>query len=133
MKFKTFRFFSLVLLVLLFSAPPCLAKTTGYFYVVAYSYQEKRAYCSSVITDKVRAKSYSDEEYVTDMKVLLKIETAFQKHIAGTTSKALSRYTVTARGAYKSFEIAKQKLDAESARYTKSGMKVENVTQFKLK
>lgn len=133
MKLKSFRLFLLVLLAFLFYAPACLAKTTGYFYVVAYSFKDKKAYASSVFTDKVREKSYSDEEYVTDMKVLLKIEAAFEEHIASSVSGGLSRYTISARGAYKSLEIAKKKLDDELERYKKSGLTVENRAQFKLK
>lgn len=120
----------LVVLVVAFFAPSCLAKAKGYFYVVAYSYQDKTVYCSSIFIEKVRDISYSDEEFVAEVKLLRKIETAFEKYLAGIANTDLSKYTLGGRGAYKSLSIAKKRQDNEKKDFTKKGMVIKDTPNF---
>lgn len=126
--FKTLIF----MLVVMFCAPPCFAKSQadGYFYVVAYSYQDKMAYHSPIFIQKIRDCSYSDKEYCTEVALLQKIEAAFKKHIGQTTEVKLSRYTLSTRGAYKSLVIAQKQLAAELKRYTSARLNVEEAVAF---
>lgn len=122
MKTKKIAGFSLLLfLAVLICAPTCWAKSKGYLYVVGYSFIEKKAYISNVIMQKVRNVSYDEEEYVTEVKLLQKIEAQFQKYLASDMRLNTSQYTVAVRGAYKSEAIAQEKIEAEIRQYVKRG------------
>lgn len=122
MKTKKLAGFSLLLfLAFLICTPTCWAKSKGYLYVVGYSFVEKKAYISNVIMQKVRNVSYDEEEYVTEVKLLQKIEARFQKYLASDMRLNTSQYTVAVRGAYKSEAIAQEKIETEIRQYVKRG------------
>jgi len=130
MRAKTVRFTLILLLALLVSAPHCWAKSKGYLYVVGYSIAKKKVFFSSVIVQKVRDVSYSDEEYVTEVELIQKLESQFQDYMASAAYVTPSEYTVSARGAYKSKEIADKRLKVERDRYTSKGYAVSLLRSF---
>ena len=127
------KFFKTVLLILsafLFAAPPCWAKAKGYCYVVAYSYKIKKVFFSPVFMEKVRDASYSDEEYCTDVDLIQKMESQFQSHLSANRKVDVSRYTITARGAYKNEGVALKRFMTEREDYTKKGFKASVLKGF---
>ena len=124
---KTILFISAALL---FLATPGWAKSKGYCYIVCYSYVERTAFFSPIIVAKVPSKSYSDEEYVTDVELIQQLETQFQNNLAGKVNLDAGRYTISARGAYKSEAIARAKLQEERSQYEAKGYKVKIVSDF---
>jgi hypothetical protein len=130
MKIKHLKVAMVIVLLVAFCAPPCWAKATGYLYVMAYSYRDKVAYCSPIFVGEVRDMSYSDEEFVTEVELLQKIEAAFEKYLTDVVKVAMSNFTVSARGAFKSQTIADRRWQSEKSDYEKKGMAVHDVTDF---
>jgi hypothetical protein len=120
-KKKVVGFSLLLFLAFLICTPTCWAKSKGYLYVVGYSFAEKKAYLSNVIMQKVRDVSYDEEEYVTEVKLLQKIEARFQKYLTSDMQLNASQYTVAVRGAYKSDAIAQEKIETEIRQYVNRG------------
>lgn len=117
-------------LAFLICAPPCWAKTDGYLYVVGYSIAKKKVYFSSVIIEKVRDVSYSDEEFVTEVELIQKMEAQFQSHLAATTKLNPAEFTITVRGAYKSKAIADLRFKEERERFINRGFAAVVFTGF---
>lgn len=132
MKTRLIKIAMLIVVVVAFTAPPCLAKATGYFFVVAYSYQDKAIYCSDIFTEEVRNVSYSADEYVTEMGILQKIESSFGKYLTEVEKVDLSLYTLSSRGAFKSKKIAMKYLQAEKNEHGKKGFTVKDAADFRL-
>ena len=130
MKRKLVRNALFILTALLVFAPACWAKANGYCYVVGYSFSDKRAFFSPIIIQKVNSKSYSDEEFVTDVELTQKLESQFQSRLSRIRSVKVDQYTISARGAFKSNTIADGKLKAEIERYETKGFTVKIVTDF---
>jgi hypothetical protein len=126
----TLRFTLLLSLVFLIGAPPCWAKAKGYLYVVGYSFAKKKVYFSHVIMQKVRNKSYSEEEYVTEVELVQKMESQFQKHLSSTVGVNLQEYTVSARGAFKNQALAEERLKKERDRFLNKGYMATVLTGF---
>lgn len=122
---------SLVLVALFLFAPSCWAKENGYCYVIGYSILEQKAFFSPVFVQKVKSKSYSEEEYVTDMDLIRSMESQFQKRLAVLVNLDKGQYTVSARGAYKSNSIANKKYKDELERYKTKGYAIKLVNDFK--
>jgi hypothetical protein len=122
----------LILIALLFAAPPCWAKANGYCYVVGYSYKLKKAFFSPVFMQKVRDISYSDEEYTTEVELIQKIESQFQSYLSIGQQVNSDDYTITARGAYKNQNIAIKRLTTERDNYKKKGFKATVLKGFKI-
>ena len=133
MKTQILKIALLIAVAIAFSAPPCFAKVDGYFFVVAYSYKDKAIYCSAIFSQRVRNTSYSDEEYVTEMEILQKIENAFSRHMANVERVDMSKYTLSSRGAFKSPSIALKYLQAEKKEHGKKGLKIKEATTFNFK
>ena len=131
MKKKLIRNVLFILTGLLLFAPSCWAKSKGYCYIVGYSFTEKKAFFSPILVLKVNSKSYSDEEFVTDVGLIQNMEFQFQSHLSGLVSLDAGRYTVSARGAYKSNAIANGKLKDEMDLYETKGFAVKVVKDFK--
>ena len=112
-------------------APSCWAKEKGYCYVIGYSIIEQKAFFSPVLVQKVKSKSYSEEEYVTDMDLIRSMESQFQKRLATLVNLDKGQYTVSARGAYKSNAIANNKYKDELERYKTKGYAIKFVNDFK--
>jgi hypothetical protein len=115
----------------LIASPPCWAKSKGYLYVISYSLAQKRIFLSQVITQNVRDKSFNDEEYVSDIDLLQKMEAQFQQHLASVADVDTSAYTAAARGAYKTRAIADRHRNKEKERYLKRGFTVKVLSDFK--
>lgn len=116
--------------VLLFLAQPVWARTNGFCYVIGYSYQQKIAYFSPVIMQKVDGTSYSSEEYVTEVALTQKLESQFSKHLFRTVHLDTARYTIAARGVYKNDAIAGEKLNTEMNEYKARGYTIKTVQDF---
>ena len=120
-----------ILAALLLSAPASWATSKGYCYIIGYSFAEKKAFFSPIILQQVNSKSYSKEEFVTDMELIQKLETQFQSQLSSLVSLDAGRYTISARGAYKSAAIANHKFKDEISLYETRGFDVKVVKDFK--
>ena len=120
-----------ILAALLLFAPSCWAKSKGYFYIIGYSVVEKKAFLTPILIQNVTSTSYSDEEYVTDVELIQKLESQFHGHLSRLMSLDAGRYTVSARGAYKSEAIANNKSKDEAHLYEARGLAVKTVRDFK--
>jgi len=120
----------LFLAILVLFVQPCWAKAQGFCYIVSYSYVEKTAYFSPIIMQKVDSKSYSNEEYVTDVELIQKLESQFITRLSRNVNLDAGRYTVTARGAYKTNAIANEKARSEMEQYKTKGYSVKVVRDF---
>ena len=127
---QTVRFTLLLLMIFLITAPACWAKTQGYLYVISYSFTEKKVFLSPIIIQKVRDVSYSEEEYVTEVELIQKMEAQFQQHLSSAAGVNPSKYTMSVKGAYKSKAIADMKVKKERERYLKKGYSVKVLTGF---
>ncbi len=127
---QTLRLTLLLLMTFLIAAPPCWAKAKGYLYVISYSFTEKKIFLSPIIIEKVRDVSYSDEEYVTEVELIQKMETQFQQHMSSAGGVSPSKYTTAVRGAFKSKAIADMRLKEERERYLKKGYSAKVLTGF---
>jgi len=121
----------LILAALLVFAPASWAKSKGFCYIVGYSFAKKKAFFSSILIQKVNSKSYSDEEYVTDVELIQELESQFKTHLASLVSLGLDSYTISARGAYKSDAIADAKFKDEMHLYETKGYSVTILRDFK--
>ena len=120
-----------ILAAMLTFAPSCWAKSTGYCYIVGYSFAKKKAFFSPILIQKVNSKSYSDEEFVTDVALIQKMESQFQSHLSRQVSLDVGQYTISSRGAYKSNAIANKKYKDEMSLYKTKGFAVTIVKDFK--
>lgn len=130
MKTKAFRLSLLLFFTLLISAPPCWAKSKGYLYVVGYSLSQKKVFFSSVVMQKVRNVSYSEEEYVTDIKLVREMESQFQKYLVSTVWINPEEYTISARGAYKGKDIAEKAFETDKGIYLNKGYEASVLRSF---
>ncbi len=119
-----------ILTALLLFAPASWAKSKGYCYIVGYSFAEKKAFFSPIIMQKVNSKSYSDEEFVTDVELLQAMESQFQSYLSSLVDLDAKRYTISVRGAYKSNAIANNKFKEEMGLYETRGYTVKLVKDF---
>lgn len=108
-------------------AAPAWAKETAHNYLIAYSYKDKVAYHSALFTNKVKGESSDEEEYVFDTETILKMEAAFQKHLAKSLKVNSPDLTVSARVAYKTAEIAKKRMDNEIGDFRFKGFEIKKV------
>lgn len=113
------------------SADSSWAAEKGYGYVVAYSYQKKVVYNTPIFVQKVRGESYSAEEFCSDVAVIQKMESAFQKFLQQSLGLNSTEYTISARSAYKSEAIAQKRLDNELKDFAAKGMEVKAVNGFR--
>ena len=128
MKTKVTMMMMMVLaLGVIIGASPAWAKETAYNYLIAYSYKDKVVYHSTLFTNKVKGESSSEEEYVFDTAPILKMEAAFQKHLAQSLKVNSPDLTVSARVAYKTEEIAKKRMDNEVGDFRFKGFEIKEV------
>ncbi|MBI5552283.1 MAG: hypothetical protein HY911_12310 [Desulfobacterales bacterium] len=111
---------------LIIGAAPAWAKETAYNYLIAYSYKDKVVYHSTIFTNKVKGESSSEEEFAIDTASILKLESAFQKHLAQSLKVNSPDLTVSARMAYKSQEIAKKRMDNEIGDFRFKGFEIKD-------
>jgi hypothetical protein len=118
--------------VLVLFAQPVWAKAKGFCYVIGYSYLEKTAFFSPVIVQKVDSTSYNSEEYVSDVELVRSLESQFSSRLSQIVHLDTGRYTVSARGIYKSNAIAGEKLNTEMNDYKARGFAVKSIQDFVL-
>ena len=82
-------------------------------------------YHTPIFENEVDGKSYNDEEFVADTKTLMKLESAFQKQITQKYKLRDMNFTTSARVAYKTADIARNKLDKESRDFMFKGLKIK--------
>lgn len=131
MKIKVAKLLLVLALGVVIGAPLAWAKETAYSYVIAYSYRDKVVYHSTIFTEKVDGESSNDEEYVNDTASILKMESAFQKHLQQNLKVNSADLTVSARVAYKTEEIAKKRMDNEVGDFRYKGFEIKEATGFK--
>ncbi len=127
---QTVRYALVLSVAFLIGAQPCWAKAKGYLYVVSYSFAKKKAYLSNVIIQQVRDISYSDEEYVTEVELIQKIESRFLRLMASSANIDPEEFTTSVKGAYKSKNIADFRLNTDRKRYLKKGYAVIVLSDF---
>lgn len=118
---QSLLFAIVILFTISISSIPCWADTNGYFYVVGYSMSKKKVYHSDVVIDKVIDISYSSDEYVTDVELLLKINTAFTNQLRSKIKADPGKLTILVRGPFKTKSIANLRLLEERKRFARSG------------
>ena len=122
---KNLKLLLILLLGVAIGAPLCWADETAYGYIISYSYRDKVVYHTPVFENQVSGQSFNDEEYVTDTKKVMKLESAFQKHIIQKFKLRDMNFTTSARVSYKSLDVARSKLDKESRDFMFKGLKIK--------
>lgn len=125
MRTNRLKILLIILLGVAIGAPLCWADETAYGYIISYSYRDKVVYHTPVFENTVDGKSYNDEEFVAETKTLMKLESAFQNHLTQKYKLRDMNFTTSARIAYKSEAIAKNKLDKESRDFMFKGLKIK--------
>ena len=127
MRKKCLKLLTVLILGMSIAAPSVWADKTAYGYVISYSYRDKVAYHSQIFENRIEGRNYNSEEYVIETQDLLKLESAFQKQIASTYRLNPMNLTTSARAAFKTLAIAKEKLDQESRDFMFKGLKIKEV------
>jgi hypothetical protein len=122
---------AVVLVGLFLYVPMGWAKEKSYNYIVAYSYKTKILYHTPTFMLKVDGVSYNKEEFVSDTETILEIESAFLDFMAKELKLNHQDYTVSARVAFKTEDIAKGKLEKEIGDFRFKGFKITEVKKFK--
>ena len=125
MKIINMKILFVLILGCAIAAPMSWADETAYGYIISYSYRDKMVYHTPVFTSEVDGKSYNDEEFVTETKLQMKLESGFQDYIAKKYRLNPMNFTTSARVAYKTEDIAKNKLDKESRDFMFKGLKIQ--------
>jgi hypothetical protein len=131
MKFKVIWILLFMLAGTVSIVPSSWAKETCYNYIIAYSYRDKAVYHTPIFTRKIKGVSYNEEEYVADTATLLKMESAFQKHLTQKLKITSRDITVGARVAFKTEDIAKNRIDKEVGDFRFRGFEIKTVSDFK--
>ena len=132
MRLSILKLFLVFTLAIMIGAPACWAKEKAFCYVIAYSYRDKLAFYTPIFTQKVDGTSYSKDEYVSDTDLIQKMEGAFQDHVEKVLRMNTRDFTFSARGAYKTHEIAKIKQDKETGDFRFKGFELKEVPDFNL-
>lgn len=112
--------------------PSCWAKDNGYCYIVSYSLSEKTVYITPVFVAKVSGATYSDEEFVADVKLIRKMEGQFQKYMAAQGANSTD-YITSARVAYRTQSIAEKRLADEKNNFANRGFTINEAGNFRFK
>jgi hypothetical protein len=132
MKNTCLKLMLLMAMAIVFNAPSGWAKEKGYCYIVSYSLSEKTAYVTPVFVATVSGATFSEEEFVADVELILKMERQFNKYLAvqdiGSTD-----FVTSARVAYRSQAIADKRLADEKLDFTGRGYTLKDADQFKFK
>lgn len=131
MKIKSITLLLVLVVGMMIVAPQGWAKETSYNYIVAYSYKDKMVYHSPIFTQQVKGDSYNEEEYNNDTATILKMEAAFLKHLEQGLKVNGNNFTISARVAYKSESIAKNRLNKELTDFRFKGLDVKEAAAFK--
>jgi hypothetical protein len=131
MKTKVVWMLLIVFTGIVFAAPLCWARDSSFNYVIAYSFRDKAVYHTPIFMRKIKGVSYNDEEYGTDTATLLRMESAFQKHLTQKMKVHSADMTVSARVAFKSEDIARNRFDREVSDFRFRGFEIKNVPDFK--
>jgi hypothetical protein len=128
---KSLKLLLVFILVMGINATVCWAKSTAYGYLIAYSARDQVVYYTPIFKLQVAGKSFSDEEFFSDTLTVLKLEAAFQKYLTQTHNINPTNFTVSARDAYKSQEIALKRFNEESGTFRFRGFKLIEESDFK--
>ncbi len=131
MKSRSVKLLLVFLLVMGIGATVCWAKATAYGYLIAYSSRDQVVYYTPIFELRVTGKSFSDEEFFSDTRTVLDLEAAFQKYLVQTHNINLANFTISARDAYKSREIALKRFNEESGTFRFRGFRLIEETGFK--
>lgn len=117
-------------LLFLFSVPACWAKKDGYCYIVSYSMRDKIVFFTPVFTATVSGAVYSDEEFVADVELIRNIENQFQKHLTKVGLNSMD-FITEARVAYRTPDIAEQRLAKEKSSFESRGYAIKKTGSFR--
>jgi hypothetical protein len=131
MKIKGLWVLLVIIAGIIYAAPICWAKETCYNYVVAYSYRDKAVYHTPIFTRTIKGVSYNEDEYVSDTATLLKMETAFQKHLAQKMRVSSVDLTISAKLAFKTEDFAKNQFEKDVGDFRFRGFEIRLVSDFK--
>jgi hypothetical protein len=120
-------------LTLSIGTSPARAEKNGYAFVFAYSYALKEAYHSPIFTHPVNGESMNDKEYVADIRLIRKIEDAFEQHLRNKLHVNTSLFDFTARTGFKNEAIAKSRLEDEKADLKIQGIVMKPLNDFTFK
>ena len=118
-------------LTMAIGAPASWAKETAYGYMIAYSPRDQMVYHTPIITQPSPGVSSSNEEYFMQTSAVLQLESAFQKHLEQSYKIRSRNFTISARVAYKSEEIARSHFNEESGTFRFRGFQLIEVVDFK--
>ena len=130
MKSHCLKLLVAVVVVVVFSAPPCWAKDKGYCYVVSYSMREKIVFFPPVFTATVSGAIYSEEEFVADVELIRDMENQFQEYLTSVGLNSLD-YLTEARVGYRSQSIADQRLADEKSSFKGRGYSIKKTGSFR--
>ncbi len=125
MMIKSLKLMLVLVVITAVIAPVSLAAETAYGYIISYSYRDKVVYHTPVFSNQVSGKSYNDEEFVSDTKSQMTLESTFQKHLIAKYRLNPMNLTTSARVTYKTEQIAKNKLDNESRDFMFKGLQIK--------
>lgn len=125
MMIKSLKLMLVLVVITAVAAPVSWAAETAYGYIISYSYRDKVVYHTPVFSNQVSGKSYNDEEFVSDTKSQMALESAFQKHLIAKYKLNPMNLTTSARVTYKTEQIAKNKLDNESRDFMFKGLQIK--------
>ena len=132
MKFYLKSVFLFLGLVMILGIQPVWAKKSSYCYITAYSYNLKEAYYTPIFTVQVEGKSFNNEEYVADMKIIRKLEDALQAYLRKTRRINPAFFSFSARTGFKTEEIARRHLNEELTDLKTKGLKINELPDFKV-
>jgi hypothetical protein len=115
------------------SAIPAGAENKGFAFVFALSYTSKEAYHAPVFEHPAKGKQFNDKEYVADIKLIRKMEDAFEQHLKTKMKLDHTRFTITARTGFVNASIANGQLEAEKANLKIQGIEMKLVSDFHFK
>ncbi|MFZ1983017.1 MAG: hypothetical protein WAU91_01310 [Desulfatitalea sp.] len=119
-----------VALALIIDSAPANAEDTGYAFVFAYSHKLKAAYHSLIVAHPAKGQSLSADEYNADIKLIRRMEDAFEQYIRTKMRLNTALFTLSARTGYKSEAIAQNRLEAEKINLKTQGLEMKLVPDF---
>ena len=111
-------------------AVPAGADNKGFAFIFALSYATKEAYHVPVFEHPVKGKQFNDKEYVADIKLIRKMEDAFEQHLKTKMQLHNVRFTITARTGFISEAVANGQLEAEKTNLKIQGIEMKSVLGF---
>lgn len=127
---KSLKILLILIAAMAVGTPAGWAKKTAYGYLIAYSYRDQVVYYTPIFTQRVAGASYSDEEYVAHTGTILKLESDFRSFLEQRYTINSANFTISARAAFKTQEIAQTRLNEENRTFTFRGFQMIEVPNY---